>query len=612
MCGIAGIFDPKGVSEDVLKRMSDKIAHRGPDADGFFVHNNFGLAHRRLSIIDLSSSANQPMKSACGRYQIVFNGEVYNHKTIAKELGKSFSTSSDTEVIVEAFAKWGAKMVEKLNGMFAIAILDCTEDKLFLFRDRLGIKPLFVYRKNNVLAFASELKALTSVKEKISLSVNRQAVPYFLHLGYIPQPITIYNEVEKFPSGSWAVFDGKNFKTEKFWVAKDKISEEIISDETEARGELERLLTNSVSRRLMSDVPFGTFLSGGIDSSLVTAIAQEQTSERLKTFSIGFENKQHDESLYARKVAEHLGTNHHEYTVTEKDALELVEEIIPQYDEPYADSSAIPTMLVSKMARKEVTMTLSGDGGDELFMGYGAYTWANRLSNPMLKAFRKPISFALSLGNNRQKRAATMFDYSNSNNVANHIFSQEQYLFSHNEIDELLTDSTFSGFQYLAFEKPSSRELSAAENQAYFDLEYYLKDDLLTKVDRASMRYSLETRVPLLDHEVVEFALNLDERLKVNNGTTKYLLKQVLYKRVPKELFERPKWGFSIPLSKWLKTDLAYLIDETLNKATIEEFNLVKWESVSKLISRYRVGEEYLYNRIWVLIILHLWFKQVK
>lgn len=437
-------------------------------------------------------------------------------------------------------------------------------------------------------------------------------MPYFLHLGYIPQPITIYNEVEKFPSGSWAVFDGEHFKSEKFWIAKDKISEEIISDETEAKDELERLLTNSVSRRLMSDVPFGTFLSGGIDSSLITALAQEQTTERLKTFSIGFENKQHDESLYARKVAEHLETDHHEYTITEKDALELVEEIVPQYDEPYADSSAIPTMLVSKMARKEVTMTLSGDGGDELFMGYGAYTWANRLSNPMLKTFRKPIGFALSLGKNRQKRAATMFNYSNSNNVAGHIFSQEQYLFSHNEIDELLTDSTFSGFPYLAFENASNRKLSAAENQALFDLEYYLKDDLLTKVDRASMRYSLETRVPLLDHEVVEFALNLDERLKVNNGTSKYLLKQVLYKRVPKELFERPKWGFSIPLSKWLKTDLAYLIDETLNKAIIQEFNLVKWESVSKLISRYRGGEEYLYNRIWVLIILHLWFKQIK
>jgi asparagine synthase (glutamine-hydrolysing) len=608
MCGIAGIYNPKGVSEDVLKRMSDKIAHRGPDSDGFFIQNGFGLAHRRLSIIDLSTAANQPIFSQDNRYAIVYNGEVYNHKEIAKELSIQLKTHSDTEVILEAFAHWGPKMVNRLNGMFAIAIFDKLEEKLYLFRDRMGIKPLFIYRKNRILAFGSELKALTALKNQLEFTLNREAIPYFLHLGYIPQPITIYNEVEKFPSGHWAVFDGTTLKAECYWNPSDKISATVLSDETEAKQQLEKLLKASVKKRLMSDVPFGTFLSGGVDSSLVTALAQQESSERLKTFSIGFENSKHDESIYARQVAEHLGTKHFEYKVTEKDALDLVEDILTQYDEPYADSSAIPTMLVSKMARQEVTMTLSGDGGDELFMGYGAYTWANRLSSPLINALRKPIGTALSLGNDRQRRAANLFLYSSSDNLSAHIFSQEQYLLSRSELNQLLLNSSEVRFPLLNQTKKLNRELSPAESQAFFDLEFYLKDDLLTKVDRASMRYSLETRVPLLDHETVEFALNLDEKLKIKNGTQKYLLKQVLYDKVPKELFNRPKWGFSIPLSKWLNADLSYLIDESLNQKRIEETGFVKWNSVKQLVNSYRSGEEHLYNRIWVLILLHDWY----
>ncbi|MCF8463880.1 MAG: asparagine synthase (glutamine-hydrolyzing) [Flavobacteriales bacterium] len=607
MCGIAGIYEPKGVAEDVLKRMSDKIAHRGPDSDGFFVQNGFGLAHRRLSIIDLSTAANQPIFSQDNRYAIVYNGEVYNHKEIAKELPIQLKTHSDTEVILEAFAQWGPKMVNRLNGMFAIAIFDKLEEKLYLFRDRVGIKPLFIYQKNGVMAFGSELKALTALKDQLEFTLNRDAIPYFLHLGYIPQPITIYNEIEKFPSGHWAVFDGIALKTECYWNPADKISATVLSDETEAKNQLEKLLKASVKKRLMSDVPFGTFLSGGVDSSLVTALAQEESAERLKTFSIGFENAKHDESKYARQVAEHLGTEHFEYKVTEKDALDLVEDILLQYDEPYADSSAIPTMLVSKMARQEVTMTLSGDGGDELFMGYGAYTWANRLSSPLLNTFRKPIGTALSFGNDRQRRAANLFQYSSSDNLPAHIFSQEQYLFSRSELDRLVLNSNEVQFPLLNQAKKLNRALSPAERQAFFDLEFYLKDDLLTKVDRASMRYSLEARVPLLDHETVEFALNLDENLKIKNGTQKYLLKQVLYDKIPKEVFNRPKWGFSIPLSKWLNSDLSYLIDESLNKKKVEETGFVQWNAVEKLVNSYRSGQEHLYNRIWVLILLHSW-----
>ncbi|MBL4586777.1 MAG: asparagine synthase (glutamine-hydrolyzing) [Flavobacteriales bacterium] len=568
----------------------------------------FGIAHRRLSIIDLSDAANQPMKSACGRYQMVFNGEVYNHKDVAKELDGNLKTTSDTEVVLEAFAKWGPSMVEKLNGMFVIVILDTTENKLYLFRDRMGIKPLFIYRNDGMMAFGSELKAITALKSDLKFTINREAIPAFLNLGYIPQPMTIYNEVEKFPSGHWAVFDGEMLTKTCYWNPNEKIKSEVVSDENEAKEQLELLLKESVSKRLMSDVPFGTFLSGGVDSSLVTALAQHSTSKKLKTFSIGFDDPKHNEAGFAKQVAEHLETDHHEYILTEKDALELVTEILPQYDEPYADSSAIPTMLVSKMARQEVTMTLSGDGGDELFMGYGAYNWAERLSNPLISAFHKPIGAALYLGNDRFKRISKLFDYSDTDFLPAHIFSQEQYMFSQKEIDKLVNFSERSQNLFPEMEAERERKLSPSEYQALFDLNYYLKDDLLTKVDRASMRYSLETRVPLLDHTIVEFALNLDSNLKNKNGVAKYLLKEVLYDHVPKSIMDRPKWGFSIPLSKWLQNDLSFLIDKNLNQKKVEETGVVNWVEVEVLLKKFRSGQTHLYNRLWLLILLHQWF----
>lgn len=607
MCGIAGIYNSNGVEQQLLKRMTDAIAHRGPDAEGFFVDKEIGLGHRRLSIIDLSTAANQPMQSNCKRYWMVFNGEVYNFKEIATELDVELKTSGDSEVILEAFAKWGPSMVSRLNGMFTIAIFDTVERDLFLFRDRLGIKPLYVYRKGGQLAFASELKAIVANTD-CKLSVNHRAIPYFLHLGYIPEPISIYNEVEKFPSGCWAKIKDNEFKTERYWSAKDSIQSTTITDEKEAKNHLKTLLQNAVSRRLMSDVPFGTFLSGGIDSSLVTALAQYSSSEKLKTFSIGFDDAKHDESAFARQVSDYLDTEHHEYRVTEKDALQLVTEIIPQYDEPYADSSAIPTMLVSKMARQEVTMTLSGDGGDELFHGYGMYNWATRLENPIVKAFHRPISQLLNLGDDRYKRISKVFEYQRSAFKHSHIFSQEQYMFSGFEITNLIADRSSIDFEILNLTPGLNRELSASEYQALFDIDFYLKDDLLTKVDRASMRYSLETRVPLLDHTVVEYAVNIDKSLKVKNGVSKYLLKEVLYDFVPREIFDRPKWGFSIPLDKWLQSDLAFLIDEYLSEECVKKTGVVKWEAVSDLLIKFNSGQNHLYNRIWLLILLHQWF----
>ncbi len=609
MCGLAGIYDKNGVSQQDVKQMTDAIAHRGPDAEGFFVDGDFGLGHRRLSIIDLSTAANQPMRSHCGRYWMVFNGEVYNYREIAKELDVKLKTTGDSEVVLEAFAKWGPQMANRLNGMFVIVIFDSLERKFYFFRDRIGIKPLYVYRKGGKMAFASEIKAIVAMNEAVKLTVNPEAIPYFLHLGYIPQPLTIYNEVEKFPSGSWAVWDGNSFETRSYWTAAEKISSTVISDEVEAKAQLRELLEASVKRRLISDVPFGTFLSGGIDSSVVTALAQQVSADRLKTFSIGFEDAKHDESGFARQVSDHLGTEHFEYRVTEKDALELVPTIIPRFDEPFADSSAIPTMLVSKMARQEVTMTLSGDGGDELFHGYGMYNWAKRLADPAMKALSWPISKALSFGNDRYKRISKVFDHPGHDQLHSHIFSQEQYMFSTAEINRLLVNPSHSGLSLLKLNSKLTRKLTPSEDQAMFDIGLYLKGDLLTKVDIASMRYSLEARVPILDHTVVEFALNLDPKLKVKNGVQKYLLKEVLYDLVPRKIFDRPKWGFSVPLCKWLKTDLSYLIHENLNKKVVNEHGYVKWEEVEKLLRLFRSGQDHLYNRIWLLILLHAWLQ---
>lgn len=606
MCGIAGYFGSADNGEAVVGTMLDALSHRGPDASGVFSFDEFCFGHRRLSIIDLTEAANQPMHSKCGRYSISYNGEVYNHREISGQLDLSLTTTSDTEVILEAFAKWGPDMVKKLNGMFAIAILDKSKRIFHLFRDRLGIKPLFIYQKEKTFAFASEIKSMRQTKP-FDLEINRSSIASFLHLGYIPEPKSIYKWISKFPAGHYGTFDGQSLDIQPYWEAANHITSETFKDEALAKEQLKGLLTDSVSKRLMSDVPFGTFLSGGIDSSLITALAQQTSSEKVKSFSIGFEESTHDESGFAKKVATHLGTDHTEHLVTESDAMALMPDMLCQYDEPFADSSAIPTMLVSKLARQEVTMTLSGDGGDELFHGYGAYSWAERLNQVHWKLGHNLVSQALRFGNNRLQRVAQLLDYKEL--TYGHIFSQEQYLFSTSEVESLLFNPDLTDIIGLGINKNLARQLTHAENQAFFDLNLYLKDDLLVKVDRASMRYSLETRVPLLDHRIVEFALNLSPKLKTKDGCQKYLLKQILYDFVPEDFFDRPKWGFSVPLNKWLFGSLSHLIDDYLSETTIKKSGLVDWGQVKQLVSNYRSGQNYLYNRVWLLIVLHSWHR---
>jgi len=622
MCGIAGYISLNNtITEQQLKDAAAAIQHRGPDADGFYFSagSKLGLAHRRLSILDLSNAANQPMHSADTRYCIIFNGEVYNFKELTQQLsdkGASLKTTSDTEVILQLFIEKGVAAFALLNGMFALAIYDKQEQVLTLCRDHVGIKPLFYYCSHDEVIFGSELKVIKSIKGK-QLAVNEAAVPYFLHLGFIPGPPTIYDDVYKFPAGSYCQLnlaaDSYSNMAESihpFWKPEDQIKSAPLSDETIAKKELSALLYDSVEKQMVSDVPIGTFLSGGVDSSLVTAIAGKLTPHKIKTFSIAVDDGKYNESKYASAVAKELNTEHHEFHVKEKEVMAMVDRLLPAYDEPFADPSAFPTMMVSKLARANVTVALSGDGGDELFMGYNAYAWAKRLEHPVVAALRKPAYQASRLMSSRLERAGNMFNYRSKENLCSHIFSTEQYHFSETELDEILTTPRYS-FNELNTINVPAKKLSATEKQSLWDFKYYLKDQLLVKVDRASMQYSLESRVPLLDYRIVEFAFNLDPALKMHpNGNMKYLLKEVLYDQLPKQLFDRPKWGFTIPLSKWMRTDLFPLMDKYTSKELVEKYNFVKHDKVAVIKKDYLKGKDYLYGRLWLITVLHWWLEE--
>ena len=622
MCGIAGFISlQQSFTPQQLKQATDVMHYRGPDADGFYFsdNNKVALAHKRLSIIDLSTVANQPMFSADGRYCIVFNGEIYNFnelKNLLIDKGVNLKTKGDTEVIIELYAQLGSSFFTQLNGMFAFAIFDIVKNELTLCRDHVGIKPLFYYVDETNFIFASEIKVIKKLIGK-KLTINTAAIPYFLHLGFIPQPQTIYQQVYKFPSASFCTIkvDTSNlFATQQniqpFWAIENTIEHATLKNEAVLKVDLNNKLLAAVEKQLVSDVPIGTFLSGGVDSSLVTALAANISgSKAINTFSIAIDDGKYNESQFAKAVATHLHTNHHEFAVKENEVMELINTIMPAYDEPFADSSALPTMMVSRLARKHVTVALSGDGGDELFHGYGMYQWANRLSHPLVNVVKQPISMATKYMSSRYQRIGQMFSIANLQHLQTHIFSQEQYYFKEQELVQLLVEPIFN-FDNINTVPIAARKLLPVEQQSLWDFNHYLKDDLLVKVDRASMQFSLETRVPLLDYELVQFAYNVDASLKIHNGTMKHLLKEVLYRYVPKAIFDRPKWGFSIPLSKWLQTDLKYLVDTYTSKQIIEKYNVVHYQQVQQLKQQYCNGVSYLYNRLWLIIVLHWWLEE--
>nr|MBA2407631.1 asparagine synthase (glutamine-hydrolyzing) [Chitinophagales bacterium] len=528
------------------------------------------------------------------------------------------TTASDTEILLEAFIRFGQEVVHMLNGIFAFAVYDTLENELFLYRDQLGVKPLFYFWNGVDFAFGSELKVICSLPA-VTKKINDPAVGYFLHYGFIPAPHTIYQDIYKLEPGTWLRISHSGLQKHTYWSLSDKILPQVITDKEEALIKLSDLLVSSVQYQLNSDVPTGIFLSGGIDSSLLAAHAVSLSGVKVHTFSFGFKDYEHDESIYAKAVAEALQTEHHEYLFSYKDMESLIVEMNQCFDEPFADTSALPTLLLSKEAKRLITVALSGEGGDELFFGYGSHRWARRMNNPLFRKLGQWISPLMAHGSSRQQRIAHLLrnDGLSSPALLDHIFSQEQYLFSVAELESLLIEKRYFPFSdnkhtravniLATIESASPRSLSSMEQQALFDLLCYLPDDLLTKVDRASMRYAIETRVPYLDYRVVEFALNLSPSLKYHNGTSKYILHEILGRYLPRKLFNRPKQGFSIPLDYLLQHELSFLFDEFLNNTVITRYNIVDCKRVTELKKQYKGGKNYLYNRLWLLIVLHQW-----
>lgn len=603
MCGIAGFYnrDKKGFPEALLEKAVACMHHRGPDFTGVASYENVCLGHARLKILDLSDAANQPMESADGTWSIVFNGEIYNYLDLKKDFFIETRTSSDTEIVAEMFARHGVEAVKYFRGMFAIGAFNKETRDLYIIRDRLGIKPLYVYEGEEGLAFASELKALYELR--LSLNVSSRSIFDFLHLGLMPGNASIFQEISKVLPGEYFHINKEGqVRKKKYWNIRDFLRPDSKITYQSAKERLRELVFESVKYRMASDVPVGTFLSGGIDSSLITAIASRFHSN-IKSFTISFPEEGVDESPYAGKVAEHLETEHHTFQVSSVEAVGYLEEIINNFDEPFADSSALPTWFVSKIAKEHVGVVLSGDGGDELFLGYNSYRWAQRLNNPLIKAAAPFLSAFLSFGSSRMKRAGKLLDFPGKEPLAYHIFSQEQYYHTWKEAVRLLKKEREP--------YPGLLHRDLVLDQQLFDLEHYLPEDLLTKVDRTSMEHSLEVRVPLLDHMLLEYALNLPLNYKMNKGGQKTLLKELLFEMVPSHIFNRPKWGFSIPLNKWLKNELAYLMDY-ISFENVKRTGVLNPEAVLILKKRYLGGEEYLYNRIWVLIVIQKFLLEKK
>jgi asparagine synthase (glutamine-hydrolysing) len=646
MCGIAGFWDPRrGLHEPsaVLRAMAETMVHRGPDASGehFDPDAGLGLAHRRLSILDLTVDGAQPMTSADGRWVIAYNGEVYNFPDLRRELealGAAFRGRSDTEVLLAAVAAWGlASALERCNGMFAFALWDRRERRLHLVRDRLGIKPLYYGWVGGVFAFASEPAAI-AVLPGFPREVDPGALGLFLRHSYVPAPHCIWRNLRKLAPGHRlelaAPAPGVWPEPRAWWRARDAVDAgaraPFAGTAEEAVDALESLLLDAVGRRLVSDVPLGAFLSGGIDSSLVVSLMQERHAGRVRTFSIGFPEEEFDEAPFARAVAAHLGTEHTELEVTGRDSLEVVPRLPAMFSEPFADSSQIPTFLVSQLARRHVTVSLSGDGGDELFAGYRRYGLALRMWR-RLHRVRGPLAGALATVL-RAVPARTwdavarplrpvLGDAALSTSPGDRLHKlagvitgggfDELYLnmMSHWKNPSELTGVEEPATMFTGLDDPVPR-VDRTERMTYRDLVTYLPDDILTKVDRASMAVGLEARVPLLDHRVVEFAWSLPLGLKVRDGRTKWLLRRLLDRHVPAALIERPKKGFGVPLETWLRGPLRDWAEHLLDRRRLAAQGLLAPDPVRRLWRQHLSGEYRWQFYLWDVLMFQAWLDE--
>lgn len=568
MCGIAGFCNFRGDKSANIEKMKERMVHRGPDAGGSYhsEDGNVSLGHRRLSIIDLSENGSQPMTSHSGRFVIVFNGEIYNYKKIARKLldekkVDAFRGTSDTEVLLEAFEAYGVKEAISLcKGMFAIALYDKKQQFLYLLRDRIGEKPLYYGQMGDSLVFASELGCIEAL-DGFRNPINRNVLDlYFIH-GYIPAPYSIYEGIYKLEAGTIAriplPYRGMDSITyDSYWSVKEAAakgqSHLFTGSFEEASGELERLLKEAISEQMVADVPVGAFLSAGIDSSTIVALMQSLHQGRVKSFTIGMEEKEYNEAVYASEIAKYLGTEHTELYITEADAKAVIPKLPYIYGEPFADSSQIPTYLVSKLTREHVTVSLSGDGGDELFCGYTSYASVERIWNKMKGVpyfIRKPCSELVIHSPLARKPI-----YRIKGKLLGAKGPSDLYICSY-ETDPLFTQISLAkgkcSYKYSEYDPGYLKETN--HNIMLMDMLMYHPDDILVKVDRAAMAVSLETRIPMLDQEVVEFAWSLPISYKKEGQIGKKVLRDVLYRYVPREMMERPKKGFSIPIEKWLR-----------------------------------------------------------
>jgi asparagine synthase (glutamine-hydrolysing) len=646
MCGFAGFLQSTSIvsgdsMDAVVRGMAGALRHRGPDDAGSWTDAAHGVAlgHQRLSIIDLSVEGHQPMASASGRYVIAFNGEIYNFPELRRELdhqGHTWRGHSDTEVMLAAFERWGVEgALQRFNGMFAFALWDCAEHVLYLARDRLGEKPLYYGWHGATFLFGSELKAFRA-HPSWQGQINRDSVAAYLRHNYVPAPYSIYDGISKLQPGHYLQISparaGASPVTREYWsmrsAAENGVRTPLPDDETEAIRQLDVLLRDAVQMRTVADVPVGVFLSGGVDSSTVVALMQAQSTRPVKTFSIGFEEEAYDEAKYARAVAAHLGTEHTELYVTAQEAISVIPRLPEIYDEPFSDSSQIPTILVSRLARKDVTVTLSGDGGDELFCGYIRYFWGRSIWNKIgrvphgmrnfagaaLKAI-SPASWDSLLGGvtrlmpstrlgeitgDRVHKLANVLAVRSSealyHGLVSHWDDPDSVVHGSREPQTVLTDRV----RWAALDDFTQRMM-------YLDSVTYLPDDILVKVDRATMSVGLEARVPLLDHRLVEFAWRVPLSMKIRKEQGKWLLRQVLYRYVPRELIERPKMGFGVPIDSWLRGPLRDWAEDLLTEKRLRADGYFDPGAIRRKWSEHLSGSRNWQYWLWDILMFQAW-----
>jgi asparagine synthase (glutamine-hydrolysing) len=655
MCGIAGFWDASGVNPESAcqfgKMMANAIAHRGPDDDGIWHSEQDGiiLTHRRLSIIDLSPAGKQPMVSPSDRYIVVFNGEIYNHLILKKELEDSNSMigpwqgHSDTEILLVAMEYWGIEeTLKRTVGMFSIAIWDRRDRVLTLARDRMGEKPLYYgWQKRNgksVFLFGSELKAL-KMHPCFEGKVDRDSLTLFLRHSYVPAPYSIYEGIVKLLPGHLLQLRSDDFrlkrlpKSTSYWslteMALSGVSSPLKGNQSDLVDQLDALLLDVVGQQMVADVPLGAFLSGGIDSSTIVALMQARSSRPVKTFSIGFHEEGYNEAVHAKAVAKYIGTDHTELYVSPEESMEVIPKLPKLYDEPFADSSQIPTFLVSQLAKREVTVSLSGDGGDELFCGYNRYTLTDKLWNmiqPIPVPLRKILASLITSVPTRYWTSLSKFLPSVSSNYAN--FGDKMHkgagaLTSRTVEDLYLTcisqtcepdKLVINGSDpqtHLTRAKPDLNGLGRIERMMVLDSISYLPDDILVKVDRAAMGLSLETRIPFLDHRVLEFAWKIPHKLKLNHGESKWILRQVLYKYVPKELIERPKMGFGVPIDAWLRGPLREWAENLLDESRLLQEGFFHPDDIRLKWAEHLSGQKNWHYFLWNILMFQAWLSDV-